>query len=257
VMKKSGEISAIALPIGGTGELKRFIKRNTVEGHLLTLAIISLLIVLYIIVAGQLKKETSIGVLLPKADITIIPPLGPVIEKPIDLPQLPGQVIEGMKEVSGKPIAVSESDIVGEPVVFTTFDKNGVSRSVPGTGENNPAVNNTETQSVLNKFPLVNENDDVEFKAVEQEPYTDLSELQRSVIYPELAKRIQVEGKVVVSVYVSRDGKAIKSKIDYSDNELLNEAAQRAVMQAKFTPAIQNKIAIDCWISIPITFRLR
>ncbi len=101
------------------------------------------------------------------------------------------------------------------------------------------------------------EPDPDEFIPVEKEPETDIGSLQKLVVYPDLARRAGVEGKVLVRVLVDKTGKVKKTRVDYSDNELLNDAAVKAVSQAVFTPAIQNKQPVQCWVTVPITFKLR
>jgi protein TonB len=96
-----------------------------------------------------------------------------------------------------------------------------------------------------------------DFVPVEKEPYIDIKELQRKVVYPELAKRAGIEGKVNIRVLVGKNGVPKKNLIESTDSELLNDAAVKAVMSSVFTPAIQNNQPIDCWVSIPIVFRLR
>ena len=97
-----------------------------------------------------------------------------------------------------------------------------------------------------------------EFVAVEKEPGVDLAKLQKSIIYPDLARRAGVEGRVIVRVLVGPDGKARKYFVESSDHELLNQSALDAIKNyGQFTPAIQNGQSIICWVSIPITFRLR
>ena len=93
--------------------------------------------------------------------------------------------------------------------------------------------------------------------AVDKEPYVDLSSLNRSVIYPSVAKRAGIEGKVSVRVLVRKDGKPKKNFIVDSESELLNKSAVDAVMQARFSPAIQNGKPLACWITVPISFKLK
>lgn len=93
--------------------------------------------------------------------------------------------------------------------------------------------------------------------AVDKEPYIDVSVLNRSVIYPQVAKRAGIEGKVTVRVLVRKDGKPKKNFIVESDSELLNKSAVDAVMQGKFLPAIQNGKPLACWITVPIAFKLK
>lgn len=96
-----------------------------------------------------------------------------------------------------------------------------------------------------------------DFFPVEKEPFIDIKELQKKVIYPELAKRANVEGRVVIRVLVGKGGVPKKYILETTDSELLNDAAIKAITSSTFTPAIQNNQPIDCWVSIPIVFKLR
>ncbi|TAE24998.1 MAG: energy transducer TonB [Candidatus Kapaibacterium sp.] len=92
---------------------------------------------------------------------------------------------------------------------------------------------------------------------VEKEPFIDLKEVQKKVVYPALAKRAKIEGRVNIRVIVGKNGIPRKPIIESTDSDLLNNEAVRVVMNSVFTPALQNNQPIDCWISIPIVFRLR
>jgi TonB family protein len=56
-------------------------------------------------------------------------------------------------------------------------------------------------------------------------------------VYPELAKRAHATGTVSVEVVIDVSGRVISAKA-MSGPELLRETAERAAMQAKFTPAL-------------------
>ncbi len=95
------------------------------------------------------------------------------------------------------------------------------------------------------------------FLPVDIEPYTDLKLIQSSVIYPAEARRLGIQGKVNIRVLVTKIGKPMRPFIESSDSKLLEPEAIRVVMLAKFTPARQrNGQPLDCWVSIPIIFRL-
>lgn len=98
---------------------------------------------------------------------------------------------------------------------------------------------------------------DSTFIEVEQEPSFDLSELQRNVIYPEAARRANIQGQVVVRVYIDTNGKPKKWKIEASDSQMLKDAAVNAVLKTTYSPAYTDKKPVGCWISIPITFQLK
>ena len=96
-----------------------------------------------------------------------------------------------------------------------------------------------------------------DFVPVEQEPYTDLGEVQRKLVYPPMAVKQGLEGKVLIRVLVGKDGRPRRSLIDQSVATSLDEAATKAVMSSVFTPAIQNNTPVDCWVTIPVVFKLR
>jgi protein TonB len=74
--------------------------------------------------------------------------------------------------------------------------------------------------------------------------------------YPEIALRANLEGNVFVKVWVDKEGKVRKAVIIKSDNEIFNDAAQRAAEQYVFTPAVMQKGPVSVWVSIPFRFRL-
>ncbi len=95
-----------------------------------------------------------------------------------------------------------------------------------------------------------------DFIPLEKEPYTDLNILQASIIYPPEARRLGIEGKVNIRVLISRKGIPVNYVIESSDSPLLTAEAVRVVMRATFFSAIENNQPIDCWVSIPIIFKL-
>lgn len=95
------------------------------------------------------------------------------------------------------------------------------------------------------------------FIPLEKEPEFDLLELQENVIYPLEAKKAGIEGKVIVRVYINRNGKVWKTEIISSDSDILSQAAIDAVKKTAFTPAKLNNEPIGCWVSIPIIFKLK
>ncbi|MDW8436421.1 MAG: TonB family protein [Chloroherpetonaceae bacterium] len=84
-----------------------------------------------------------------------------------------------------------------------------------------------------------------------------IAAIQKAIRYPETAVNLKIEGKVVVRVFVGRDGSPLRMEIMKSAHELLDEEALRVISEnAKFTPAVvngQNAIGV---ITIPITFKI-
>ena len=104
------------------------------------------------------------------------------------------------------------------------------------------------------------ENFDKKFnhKNVQKIPGMDYDKLKSSVIYPSLAKEMNLSGVVHVAALIQKDGKLIKSYIYKSSNSLFEKEALRAINEYNdFSPAIQNERAVDCWIIIPIKFSIK
>jgi TonB family protein len=104
------------------------------------------------------------------------------------------------------------------------------------------------------------EEDVGEFVAYETfpEPMGGYNAIQKSVVYPRVARRAGIEGTVVVAAFVNAEGQVTRTGI--LEGELgygLDEAALNAVRQAKFKPAKQRDKTIGVWIVIPINFRTR
>jgi protein TonB len=75
-------------------------------------------------------------------------------------------------------------------------------------------------------------------------------------IYPEMARQAGVGGKVVVQFYVDKKGDVKKAQVIKADPRGLGfeEAAVEAVMQWKFTPALQREYPVGVWVAQTITF---
>lgn len=82
-----------------------------------------------------------------------------------------------------------------------------------------------------------------------------LQNLERK--YPPLSRRLGEEGKVLLRVLVSKDGRPAAVDVEKSSNfERLDEAARQAVASWRFTPAKRGDEAIEASIIVPIVFRL-
>jgi TonB family protein len=98
--------------------------------------------------------------------------------------------------------------------------------------------------------------DAYDFVPVEKEPYIDLKLLQAAIIYPSEARRLGIEGKVNVRVLIGKSGIPKNYVVESADSPLLIAEAVRVVMNATYSPAIQNNQPIDCWVSISVVFKL-
>ena len=76
-------------------------------------------------------------------------------------------------------------------------------------------------------------------------------------VYPPLALRRQLEGKVIIHVLISAQGYPLKAKIISSSNSIFDDSAIKSAMKSSYSPILQNLIPIKAWVKIPITFQLR
>jgi protein TonB len=74
--------------------------------------------------------------------------------------------------------------------------------------------------------------------------------------YPEMARRAQIEGTVIVKVLVGPDGTVKQAVVLQSVNPLLNNAAIDAAYRCKFVPGKQRNIPVKAWMALPFNFRL-
>ncbi|KUG25566.1 hypothetical protein ASZ90_004613 [hydrocarbon metagenome] len=110
--------------------------------------------------------------------------------------------------------------------------------------------------------PVQEEDDDAEpvfFVAVEQqpEPIGGLEGIQKRIVYPEIAKRAGVQGRVFVKAFVDENGHVVKVELLKGIGAGCDEAAMEAVKNTKFTPGRQRGKAVKVQVSIPIVFRLQ
>lgn len=84
-----------------------------------------------------------------------------------------------------------------------------------------------------------------------------ISSIYDKIIYPEAARRLKIEGKVVVKVYVDSFGKAARIDMIKPAHEVLNEEVFRVLTeQTKYKPAKVGARSVGSCIVIPIKFSL-
>lgn len=107
--------------------------------------------------------------------------------------------------------------------------------------------------------PPDDEEDEQEiFVIVEQMPELigGMQELQRHIVYPEIARRAGIQGRVVVQIVIDTEGYPRNPQIVRSVGGGLDEAAIAAVQQVRFTPGMQRGRPVQVQYTIPVQFRL-
>jgi protein TonB len=76
--------------------------------------------------------------------------------------------------------------------------------------------------------------------------------------YPELARQAGIEGTVLLSVLVGKEGSVLEVSVLKSDvPSSMENAAILAARKFKFTPARQNTVPVQARISVPVVFTLK
>ncbi len=95
-----------------------------------------------------------------------------------------------------------------------------------------------------------------DFVDVSEEPHP-IEPIEKLIVYPEVARRSGLEGKVTVQALIAKDGTVEKVEVLKSDYDLFKEAAIDAMKRAKFTPARQNGTPLKIWTTLTINFKLK
>lgn len=257
-------LKIVEMPVAstyGAVEIKGYIKKNTYRAFIITVALFLAILLLYWL-AGTItaKDETAIRRAPVTSKIDLTPPPTTEEEEVKETQQAPTQVTEYSTEAqAGRPVPV-EDMLIKEEVNFASMDN--IDQSL--ASKDGIKIDNIEAlpDNLLGDKPVVNVAKEEapgidDFIAVEEEPYIDLGELQKKIVYPEMARRSGTEGKVIIRVLVGKNGKPQKAVVQESESSMLDEAAKSAVMSSTFKPAIQNGQPTICWVSIPIVFKLK
>lgn len=90
------------------------------------------------------------------------------------------------------------------------------------------------------------------------EPIGGYAAIQRNLVYPEIARKAGVEGRVVVYAQVDENGSVLRTRVVQSlGPNGCDEAAENAIRSVKWKPAKQRDRAVKVWIAVPVEFRLR
>lgn len=100
--------------------------------------------------------------------------------------------------------------------------------------------------------------EDTTYMVVEDQPELigGMEALQKTVTYPDSARKAGVEGRVIVQFVVNKEGAVEDPTVIEGINDELNGAAMEAVKAQEFTPGRQDGEPARVVMSIPVTFKL-
>jgi protein TonB len=190
-----------------------------------TLEISTIFALLIMIFTFYAFKEFEVGIKLPtsidiKIEVIDIPPTEQIQRPPP--PARPAIPIESEDDELLDDVTIDETDIVFE-------------------------VNDAPPP------PPPDDDEVFEFFAVSEKPSLIKKAIPK---YPDLARKAQIEGKVVITVTIDKKG-IVENAIVFKSVPMLDEAAQAAALQCTFKPAKQRDKFVKVKMNIPFDFHLR
>jgi protein TonB len=89
-------------------------------------------------------------------------------------------------------------------------------------------------------------------------PVGGFQAIQKRLVYPEIARKAGVEGRVLVWAQIDMDGSVIRTKVVKSlGPNGCDEAAVDAIKSVAWKPAKQRDRPVKVWVAVPVDFQLR
>jgi TonB family protein len=149
----------------------------------------------------------------------------------------------------GIPIPVPDAEIKPDQ---TFASQTELSQNVGPVGEGAAGGGNVQIEQDVNI--QIDDGPPPDFVPFEQPP-TVIKRVEP--VYPEIARKVNLEGKVTAYLWVDKQGKVRDVKIFKSDSEIFNQAVIDAAKQYMFTPAMMKNGPVSVWIAVPFTFQLK
>jgi TonB family protein len=94
------------------------------------------------------------------------------------------------------------------------------------------------------------------YAEVMPEPIGGMMAIQKKIIYPEIAKRAGIEGRVYLLAFIDENGNVADVKVIKGIGAGCDETALKAIKETKFTPAKDKGENVKVQVSVPIVFKL-
>ena len=179
-----------------------------------------------------------------------------------ELPELPvpepqDMISSAVVEPEVKTVVVAVDDPVAEVV-------NNVEASVE-TAHVEAEVSATDSTKAddTNTVPLVPDDDPIHFKIVQQVPEFPggMSGFTRwltaNLQYPELLSKYHIQGQVIVSFVINKDGTTSDFKIEKSDEPRMDQEVMRVLkLMPRWKPGYQDDQPCRTLFVVPVSFKM-
>jgi len=151
-------------------------------------------------------------------------------------------------------------DIDEKPLTYSKFDE-VLSGNEPGDKKNQKTQKKINPDQLLP--PVVKEERNLEedpafYLSVEvmPEPIGGMKAIYKKLHYPAGAKKNNIEGTVLIRVFIDRDGEVLDAQILKEIGYGCDESARIAVFYHRFKPGLQKGQRVKIQMDIPIEFKL-
>ena len=160
------------------------------------------------------------------------------------------------KTVPPPPAAIKNADIIE-----IIDDDAPIEETVTMSQEDNSDWVDITDFTVIEPEPEIE--DDTEFQGVEDQPEFPggtaalMEYLRKNIKYPAICRENNIQGKVIVSFVVNKDGAIVNPQVVKSVNPSLDKEAIRVISQMPaWKPGMQRGKAVKVRYSLPVSFRL-
>ncbi len=242
----------IALPsLGGRSPILRFYRVNLRLAYYLTnMAILALILGVF----GYIKYQNWRLEMLKK---TIGDKTGPVVIEPYRLLPPPRSIMPDDFREATSVLKSTTPVVVGIPkpvrdedaIAITSLDQT----DIVGTVDNDLAAKIDSGHVVIMAQDDIPEIGDYVPYDIPPKPV-----VQRPAEYPDIARKVGMEGTVFVKMLLDLDGKVMRVAVVKSSGfPQLDTAAVACALDWEFSPAIQNNRPVRVWLGTKIQFKLK
>jgi protein TonB len=188
-----------------------------------------------------------------------------VTDVPQELPRPPIEQVQLVKNPSVLKPVVQKQKVVERKLVVNEEAVRKVEQVEPALVEEHKeaVVAESTPAEPLQSAKAAEVTDKVASKQVATEPVIEPPSFGAAYLnnpapaYPMLARKMGEQGKVLLKVLVSQDGKAEVVKVDTSSgHQKLDQAAIEAVKRWSFVPAKRSNKPISAYVLVPVNFTL-
>lgn len=252
----------------GAAELKRLYKKYLIKGLFFSISVHLIFFAGYLLVLNIQNAEADLdkGRIIVRDDFFFL--------ENIEKEETKQTKITFPKNITLKdpasltPEAVAKSNVKDSIRVRTQEDLQLIDLPVSHDGTNDTSMLGTVDnfagivdKGLIDKGTIkkdeINRDKNYTEVEVDKSPVpSNLSSIRNRMVYPEIAQRAGIEGKVVAKLLVGKDGRVLRvTKI--SGPEVFHDEVEEKVKLLVFTPAMIKNEFVNCTVSVPFDFKLK